>query len=168
MAALAGLDLGLGHLLTTARASQDTHTRKGAARLCAHRLSCTNHAAAAIAALEEFVNDDSAEVRAAAAEVAGALRGLALRPYAGLLTALIASRAFSDALTQLLMTLEQAPDRIDDLAIQCARQFLDAHGAEAGDLSNAAAGEAPKIGELILRAYTQTSSRTLQATASIS
>jgi len=91
MAAFAGLDLGLGHLLTTIRASQDAHTRKGAARLCAHRLCHTSDAAAAAATLAQFVNDDDADLRKAAAGVAGVLRGQALRPYAALLTTLIAS-----------------------------------------------------------------------------
>ena len=79
MAAIARLDLGLGHLLTTIRASQDAHTRNGAARLCAHRPHHTSDAAAAAATLAQLVNDDDADVRKAAAGVAGVLHGQALR-----------------------------------------------------------------------------------------
>lgn len=164
MAAFAGLDLGLGHLLRAAQDSQDAATRKGAARLCAHRLPHTNDTAAATAALQQFVNDNDAEVQKAAAEVAGVLRGQTLRPYADLLAALIASPSFSDALAQLLLTLRQAPDRIDDPVIQCTRRFLDIHGADAGDLSTAAAGQAPEIGQLVLRAYAQASGAATRAT----
>ena len=105
MAAFAGLDLGLAHLLATARAGQDAHIRKGAARLCAHRLPHTSDATAAVAALEQFFSDEDTEVRKAAAEIAGVLRGQALQPYAAMLTKLIASSAFSDALAHLLITL---------------------------------------------------------------
>ena len=164
MAAFAGLDLGLAHLLTTARASQDAHTRKGAARLCAHRLPHTSDAVAASAALVQFVSDEDAEVRKAAAEVAGVLRGRALQPYAALLTILIASPTFSDALAHLLMTLEQAPDRIDDLVIQFTRRFVEVHGAEASNLSTAAAGQAPRVGQLVLRAYAQAGDPAVRAT----
>lgn len=164
MAAFAGLDLGLAHLLTTARASQDGHTRKGAARLCAHRLPHTGDAAAAVAALAQFLSDEDAEVRKAAADVAGILRGQPLQPYAALLTTLMASPTFSDALAQLLMTLEQAPDRIDDLVVHCTKRFVEVYGAEAGNLSTAAAGQAPRIGQLVLRAYAQAGDSAVRAT----
>ena len=47
LAAYAGLELGLGHLLTSARSSESAATREGAAELCALRLSHTTNAAAA-------------------------------------------------------------------------------------------------------------------------
>ena len=53
----------------------------------------------------------------------------------------------------------------DDLAIQSTRRFLDLHGAEAGDLSTAAAAQAPDIGRLVLRAYTQASGAIARAAA---
>ena len=146
---------GLGHLLVMVSTTEDVSTRTGAARLCAHRLPYTGDAPAATAALQQFLNDDEEKVRKAAAEVAGALRGRALRPFGGLLTTLIASPAFSDAPAQLLLTLQQAPDRIDDLVAQCASRFVEVHGADAGNLSTDAAGAAPKIGRLVLRAYAQ-------------
>ena len=135
-----------------------------AARLCAHRLPHTSDAAAAVAALAQFVGDEDAEVRKSAAEVAGVLRGQPLQPYAALLTTLMASPTFSDALAQLLMTLEQAPDRIDDLVVQCTKRFVEVHGAEAGNLSTAAAGHAPRIGQLVLRAYAQVGDSAVRAT----
>jgi hypothetical protein len=163
MAAFAGLDLGLDHLLTATCGSVDAPTRKGAARQCAHRLARTSNPQAAAAALRQFMTDHDQEVQEAAAEVAAALRGRPLRPHAKTLKALIESPSFSHALPQLLITLRDAPDRIDDLVIQSTRRFLDLHGTEASDLSTAAAAQAPEIGRLVLRAYTQASGATARA-----
>ena len=109
------------------------------------------------------MTDADQEVQEAAAEVAAALRGQPLRPHAETLKALIASPSFSHALPQLLITLRDAPDRIDDLVVQSTRRFLDLHGAEASNLSTAAAAQAPEIGRLVLRAYTQASGATARA-----
>ena len=163
MAAFAGLELGLGHLLTTACDSRDATTRKGAAGMCAQRLAITSSPSAAAKALEQFLNDDDDDVRTAAAEVAVRLRGRALRPFLNVLTTLIASPAFSESLPQLLLTLQQAPDRIDDLVSQCARGFLDLHSAEIGNIATAAAGEARNVGQLVLRAYAQAADRAARA-----
>ena len=163
MAAFAGLDLGLDHLLTATCGSTDAPTRKGAARQCAHRLPRTSNPQAAAAALSQFMTDHAPDVHEAAAEVAAALRGQPLRPYAKTLKALIDSPSFSHALPQLLITLRNAPDRIDNLVIQSTRRFLEIHGTEASDLSTAAAAQAPEIGRLVLRAYTQASGATARA-----
>ena len=159
MAAFAGLELGLGHLLTTARDSSDATTRKGAAGMCARRLALTASPSVAAKALERFLNDEDDDVRSAAAEVAVHLRGRALRPFLDVLTTLVASPAFSSSLPQLLLTLQQAPDRIEDLVIQCVRRFLDLHSTEIGDIATAAAGEARNVGQLVLRAYAEAADR---------
>ncbi len=101
------------------------------------------------------MNDQDDNVRKAAAKVAAALRGQALRPFEGLLMTLIVSESFSHALTQLLFTLQNAPDRIDNLVIQCTRRFLDVHESDISNIATAAAREARDIGQLILRAYAQ-------------
>ncbi|MFI7244891.1 hypothetical protein [Streptomyces qinglanensis] len=72
-----------------------------------------------------------------------------------ILTHLKPSPAFSHALPQLLITLEQTPDRVDDLILQCHRRFIEEHGAASGDISIRAAVNAHHIGELLVRAYTQ-------------
>lgn len=69
------------------------------------------------------------EVPNSAAEVAAALRGRPLRPPAATLKSLIASPSFSDAPSQLLITLRDATDRIDDLVIKSTKRFLDLHAA---------------------------------------
>jgi hypothetical protein len=164
IAAFAGLELGLGHLLITTRDSHDAATRKGAARLCARRLSLTASAPAAADALQRFLGDDDEGVRKAAAEVAVHLRGRALRPFFSVLMTLIVSPAFSESLPQLLLTLQQAPDRINGPLIQCTRRFLDLHSSEIGNIATAAAGEARDVGQLVLRAYAQAPDRASRAT----
>ena len=157
LAAYAGLQFGLGDLLQAVRDSDDAAMRKGAAEFCARNLTQTADAGAASAALRQFFVDEDAEVRDAAAQVAAALRNQALRPYSDLLGALIASSAFADALPQLLITLRAAPDRIDDLFLQCTQRYVEVFAGEAGNISTSAAGEAQGITQLTLRAYAQAS-----------
>jgi hypothetical protein len=158
LAAFAGLEFGLSDLLTAARQADDPVIRKGAASLCARRLSLTSDATAAIAALQQFVADSDEEVRKAATQLAASLRDKELRPYVALLTDLISSESFREALVQLLITLQRAPDRIDDIVITCTQRFLDVFGAEAADISTSAAGHADQVTKLILRAYAQATS----------
>lgn len=165
MAAFAGLELGLGQLLQQALGSQTAATREGAAGICARRLPLTSAPAEAATALIQFLNDPVEEVRKAAAEVAVVLRGRPLRPHAAVLTALIASPAFEAGLPQLLLTLRQAPDRVDDLIIQCTDRFLDVHSANVGNIATAAAGEARDVGQLILDTYVRATDRAARAKA---
>jgi hypothetical protein len=155
LAAFAGLELGSTDLFATALASTDASVRKGAAQVCAGRLPQTTNAAAAGEATQGFINDADNEVREAAAHVAAVLRGEALRPFELVLAVLIGSQSFDRAVAQLLITLDQAPDRVDDLIIACARRFVTVYGAQTGDISTGAAGEAREVGELLLRAYAQ-------------
>jgi hypothetical protein len=155
LAAFAGLELGSTDLFATALASTDASVRKGAAQVCAGRLPHTINAAAAGEATQGFINDADNEVREAAAHVAVVLRGKALRPFERELAVLIGSQSFDRAAPQLLITLDQAPDRVDDLIIAFARRFVTVYGAQTGDISTGAAGEAREVGELLLRAYAQ-------------
>jgi len=83
------------------------------------------------------------------------LRNHELRPFSDVLNALIASESFTEALPQLLITLQAAPDRIDDMVLNCTRRYIDVYGQQAGDISTSAAGEAREIIQLTLRAYAQ-------------
>jgi hypothetical protein len=164
MAAFAGLELGLDELLATAKDSADESVRKGAAEICAQRLARTADPVTAAAALRQFFSDADEDVRQATAQVATTLRGQALLPFAELLTALIDSPSFTAASPHLLMTLQQASDRIDELVVHCARRFLDEHATEVGDLSTAAAGQVQNLGRLIVRAYAQATTAAARGT----
>ena len=162
LAAYAGLEFGHPQLLTAARESTDAATRLGAADLCARSLPHTSDALTAADALKQFVADDEEEVRKAAAQVAAELRNRALRPFSDVLTTLIASESFTEALPQLLITLQAAPDRIDDMVVACTRRFIDVYGKAASDISTSAAGDAGQVAQLTLRAYAQASNRDMR------
>lgn len=153
-AAYAGLEWRHRELLEAALGS-DATTRKGAATLCARRLPVAGDGALAAETLLDLFADPADDVREAAALVAGTLRDQALRPYEPLLRSLIGSPAFEPALPQLLITLEHAPDRVDDLLGLTTRRFLEVSGEAARSLANAAAADAHQLGELVMRWYGQ-------------
>ncbi|MFD4998550.1 hypothetical protein [Streptomyces buecherae] len=155
LAALGATQWDMPDLLQTVLAGDDSAQRQGAAELCAQRLPSTGDLALTHEALSQFFHDLSPHVREAAATVALALRGQRLRPFRQRLAELMDSPAFSHALPQLLITLEQAPDRVDDLILQCVRRFIEEHGADSADVSTRAAADAHHIGEMLVRAYTQ-------------
>jgi hypothetical protein len=159
LAARGGLEFGLGHLLAAARESDAAQIRLGAADLCARSLPYTSDTAAAAIALQQFLNDQDEGVRKAAIQVVAELRNHPLQPFRELLAALVASEAFSEALPQLLYTLQAAPDLIDEIVLQCTQRFIDIYGRDAGDISTSAAGDAQMITQLTLWAYAQASGR---------
>ncbi|MFC1402419.1 MULTISPECIES: ATP-binding protein [Streptacidiphilus] len=159
MAALAAMQWGMPDLLEIVLSNADVASRQGAATTCAHGQSHATEPVIAQRALAEFFDDSEGDVRKAAASLADALRGERLQPHRELLTQLMRSTAFTYSLPQLLITLERAPDRVDDLVLECSRRFIDVHGAEAGDIRTAPAGEAQRVGELLVRAYAQVTSR---------
>ncbi len=159
LAAFAGLEWGLADLLETARTSADSATREGVASVCALRLPRTSNATIAGATLRQLSGDADEKVRDAVAEVAGALRGKELGPFRDVLISLVGSPSFEPAVDQLLITLERATDRIDDLIIACARRFIEVFGVDMGNLSTGAAGNADEVGRLVLRAYEQARTR---------
>jgi hypothetical protein len=163
LAAREGLESGLEHLLAAARESDAAPIRLGAADLCARSLQYTSDAAMAAAVLQQFLNDEDEEVREAAARVVAELRNHPLQPFRELLATLMASRSFTEALPQLLYTLQAAPDRIDEIVLQCTQRFIDVYGKDAGDISTSAAGDAQMITQLTLRAYAQASGREVRS-----
>lgn len=160
LAALAAMQWNMPDLFEIIVNSNDTALRQGAAGACAHGLPDTLDMAVTQRGLEAFLNDSEEVVRKAASEVAAALRSKRLRQFRTILSSLIASRSFSEALAQLLITLEHASDRVDDLILECVRRFVDVHGTEAGDIRTGAAADSQHIGELLIRAYAQVTSKT--------
>jgi hypothetical protein len=163
LAAFAGLEFETGELLDDALASEDRFIRKGAATICAHRLPFTADAEAATAALDQLFDDPDEEVRDAAAEVAGALRHQPLEPNRALILRLLHSAAFPDALAQLLFTLEESTERVDDLVLATTRRFIDVFGGQVSSIASRASADARHVGELLLRAYTQAPDRDARA-----
>lgn len=165
LAAFAGIEWGEEELLASAVASPDAATRRGVAAECAHGLPSATNSAAAEDSLMSLMNDHEESVRKAVAKVAGVLRNERLRPFARLLSALISSESFADAVPQLLITLERAPDRVDALVTACARRFVEVHREDIGNMATGAAGDAREVGQLVFRAYAQATSATRRSEA---
>jgi len=159
LAAYVGLELEASDLLGSIRDGSDPMARAGAALVCSYRLPHASNVQLAMEYIEYFVSDDVEEVRTAASSVAAVLRDAPLTPFKRVLESLIDSPSFMEALGQLLITLAHAPDRIDDLVLKTVGKFVEAYRAEMGNISTRAAGEAREVGELVLRAYAQTSDR---------
>ncbi|WP_328634217.1 hypothetical protein [Streptomyces sp. NBC_00356] len=160
LAALAAMQWSLTELLDSVLSGVDVASRIGAAGACAHELPSATDTAVARRAFEQFIDDPEEKVRKAIAELASVVRGRRLRPLRDPLKQLMASASFEEALPQLLITLEHAPDRVDDLALECARRFVETHGGESGDIRTRAAADARHVGELLVRAYAQATSST--------
>lgn len=94
-------------------------------------------------------------MRGQAAKVAGALRDGPLQPHREIIEAIIASAAFEQANTQLLITLEHATERTDDLILATARRFIDGYKEQMASIATHAAADAREVGALLLRAYAQ-------------
>ncbi|UED88780.1 ATP-binding protein [Streptomyces profundus] len=155
VAAVAAMEWGMTDLLAHVLAGNDRAHRQGAAEVCAQRLVNTGDAALAHRALLQFFHAPETDVREAAATVALALRGQRLAPFRRTLTALIDSRTFQSALPQLLITLEHAPDRVDDLVLTCVRRFLKAVSPASPRLAGGTTADAHHVGELLVRAHAQ-------------
>lgn len=162
IAAFAALEWDRPELMQQAL-SGDLHVRKGVAQITAVRVDGTSNAELATATLIRLMNDDADEVREEAAAVAPHLREHPLQPFVQLLTALIDSPSFDHARPQLLLTLQYAPDKVDELVLKAAQRFVDLFGKEAADIRSGAAGDAHYIGELVVRGLAQSGDRAHRA-----
>ncbi len=155
LSAFAALEWQRHEALTAAQAL-GPEVRQGIAYIAAHRLLITSETDTAIALLKDLFHDPEPAVRTAAADVTSTLRGEALRPFAAVLREFISSPAFGEGISQLLITLENAPDKIDDLVLHSVRQFITTVGTDVGDISTRAAAESQQVSQLIVRGLTQT------------
>jgi hypothetical protein len=152
-AAFAALELDLASPLVAALSADGA--RRGVADICAARLPFASDGELAATTLTSLLNDDDPGVRKNAAKAAGTLRDRPLSPHREVLKSLITSGTFSEALPQLLITLDHATEPVDDLILASAHRFVEQFSGEMDDISTRAAGEAGKIGDLVLRAYAQ-------------
>lgn len=162
LAAFAALEWNRPEMMDQALAA-DELVRRGAADVAAGRVDRTSNSELATSALLMLLSDDDEAVRKEAAGVAAHLRDLPLRPYAQLLAALIESPAYDEATPQLLITLQHAPDKVDDLVLLAAQRFLEVFGKPAADISTGAAGDARYISELVVRGLAQSRDRSHRA-----
>lgn len=156
LACRAAIEWNTPDLLDTALAG-DAHTRAGVASMSAHRVTSevSERGQHASSILMRLMDDEDDEVRGAVAEVASGFREEALGPHKDLLLALIASPAYAHATPQLLIALQEAPDRVDDLLLAAAERFIAVFGNDAGDIRTSAEGDAHYISDLVVRGLAQ-------------
>jgi hypothetical protein len=162
LAAFAALEWNGSELMSQAL-SADAHVRKGVAHVCAARVDRTSNTALATSSLLALMNDGDEEVRKAVAKVAPHLREQPLRPFAEILSALIDSPSYDHATPQLLLTLQYAPDKVDDLVLKAAQRFVHVFGKDSADICTAASGDARYISELVVRGLAQSRDRAHRA-----
>ena len=143
--------------------SGDFHARKGIAETCVQCVDRTSNVELATATLTRLMNDEADGVRKEAATVALHLREQPLQPFVKVLAALIDSPAYEHATPQLLVTLQYAPDKVDELVLRAAKRFVDVFGHDAADIRTGAAGDAHYISELVVRGLAQCRDRTHRA-----
>jgi hypothetical protein len=157
LASFAALEWNDPGRLDAILAGQDSAARKGAAGLAASELTRTTSRQSAAAILQTLADDADPQVRGEIANAAAELRGHELRPYTELLVLLIRSQAFSDAVSQLVITLNQAPDRVDGLAVAFTDRFVEVLGTDAADIRTGAAGDVQEVATLLIRGIAQAS-----------
>jgi hypothetical protein len=149
--ALAAIEASRLDLLPPVVDSDAPEHRRGAALILAARLRWSADPAVA-EALTSLFRDPDESVREAAATFAGNIRGESLTRFQVVVGAFIASPAATD-LTQLLFTLEHAPQPEHELVLQLAYRMVAEQGAALGDIRTHAAGDARHLTQLVLRSY---------------
>ena len=162
IAAHAALEWGRPDFMAQAL-SGDFHVRKGIAQTVARSVADSSNTELATETLIRLMSDDVDEVRKEVATLASILRNNPLRPFVKLLTALIDSPSYVHASTQLLFTLEHAPDKIDDLVLKASQRFLSVFGNDAADIRTGASGDAHYVSKLVVRGLAQCQSPTRRA-----
>ncbi len=116
-----------------------------------------------VAHLEQLFKDDVKEVREKAAECFYHLDDEQLEHFEDLIRKYLESPAFPSHHDGLLDALERSTWRVPDITIRLAERFMETHGESAGDLSTAAAGDAPTVSKLVLRLYVQSADDNVQS-----
>ncbi|WP_409463703.1 hypothetical protein [Amycolatopsis sp. GA6-003] len=137
-------------------AGTDAASRAGVAAAAADVLLSSQDTELTATTLRQLFDDPDPDVRKAAVRVVPRLRGEPLRSHEALLSSLVRSSAYEQAIPQLFITLEHAPDQMSALALQCARRFVETVGTAAGDLRTSAAGDADDVCRLVIRGLAQT------------
>lgn len=158
IAAFAALEWDRPELMQQAL-SGDFYVRKGVAQLTAEHFINTSNNELATETLIHLMNDEVEEVRKETAEVASRLRHHPLKPFDRLLIALIDSSSYAHAATQLLITLDQASDKVDELVLKASQRFLSVFGNDAADIRTGVAGDASYVTRLVVRGLAQSHDR---------
>ena len=142
-------------VLLEAAVARGPAARVGVAGMLAELLAAEIGDDRTLAVFLGLLHDPDDTVRKEAAVVVPLLRGRPLRSFRRIISGVIHSPTFKEALPQLLITLKAAPDQVDDLLLATVQRFIEAFGRDVADLSTRAAGDAREVSGLLVRAYAQ-------------
>jgi hypothetical protein len=119
----------------------------------AANLRTAHHRSRCERALTELFNDESAEVRAAAAGAIRRLEAAELAEFAELAGAFVESRAFDDNSDDMLWALHETTASVPELALDTCERLLAAFRIDAETPRSTIGPEADQISQILVRAY---------------
>lgn len=154
-ACLAGLVIDEAQPLANLCDSGNSENRLGAAEVYSANVRTLRFKEFCEKRLTKMFYDTSAEVREKAASCFGKFENNQLGDFIALVESFVDSPAFSDGHEFLIRALEATTAKLPDIVCVIAERFIEAVGQESGDLRTRLPFEAEKIGQLLLRAYSQ-------------
>jgi len=152
-ACLAGLYIdGAQDLIERCLGGTETQ-RIGAAQVFAANVDRAQFRQKCLDGLVRFFHDQSDKVQDAAAGCFREIAEAELGDFADLMLEFVQSPAYVKHNGNLLFALHESPFAPPEVICRASERFVEIAGASAGDISQAAAGDAHLLSELVLRAY---------------
>ncbi|MFB6718906.1 hypothetical protein ACFCV3_02055 [Kribbella sp. NPDC056345] len=155
LAVVAAAEWNLTDHLGFVLSSSDSAAHAGAATAAAYLLPRTLNVELVKGVLTTALNSSQPDVQTSAAKVTDSLRVRPLLPFRDIIMTLINSPSFVHALPRLLITLETAPDQVDELVLACVERAAGDLGADIGNIQTSAAHHGYRLGQVVVRALAQ-------------
>ena len=134
----------------------DKNIRKGVAKACTGMISKFQSPKLVLDALRELMHDGDDEVREIVGEIGWSLSGHKLYPFANFLKEFIESPSYIHTIPQLLISLEETTDKVDELIDLALHRFIDVNGGDIADIRTHASLDAYQVSDLVIRGLAQT------------
>jgi hypothetical protein len=142
--------------------SADDTIRETAVRVVAHNTTYPPRRQRSIEVISAAFHDPAKAVRDAAARCFYQLEDEPLTVYEPLIAALATSPALADDAGAVLHSLESSRQPLPPVALDLCEAFVRTHEGTIGDISTAAAGDAPYVVRLTLRMHAQATDTALR------
>ena len=156
-ACLAGLHIEEAQGLTERCLKGTEKQRIGAAHVFAANVDRSQFRQTCLDGLVRFFHDSSDKVQDAAADCFRHIAQAELGNFGDLMAAFVNSAAYAKHSANLVYALHESPFAPPEVICLASERFIGIAGASAGDISQAVAGDARLLSELVLRAYASTS-----------
>lgn len=135
--------------------SGNASCRLGVAQVASANLSACRYRSWTTERLAALFNDEDIEVRRISASCFDKLGNESLETYDELIKSFCDSRAFQDAPTYLIETLEESTARLPGITCEVCKRFLERLSDEARDIRTSRFADAHAVGKLVFRTYQQ-------------